>query len=89
MDNISYASEEQSKGVEQVGVAVTQMDQVTQQNAARGGGGDTAVGVEEQAALLAQAVADIQTGGGGTAPGRRGGAGIGGRCRFITPPHCI
>jgi methyl-accepting chemotaxis protein I, serine sensor receptor len=31
---ISAASEEQSKGIEQVGQAVTQMDQVTQQNAA-------------------------------------------------------
>ncbi|HID3655076.1 TPA: methyl-accepting chemotaxis protein [Serratia marcescens] len=58
MDNISYASEEQSKGVEQVGVAVTQMDKVTQQNAALVEEvATTAVGVEEQAALLAQAVA--------------------------------
>ncbi|MGQ1801015.1 methyl-accepting chemotaxis protein [Serratia marcescens] len=58
MDNISYASEEQSKGVEQVGVALTQMDQVTQQNAALVEEvATTAVGVEEQAALLAQAVA--------------------------------
>ncbi|EMH4079167.1 Tar ligand binding domain-containing protein [Serratia ureilytica] len=58
MDNISYASEEQSKGVEQVGVAVTQMDQVTQQNAALVEEvATTAVGVEEQVALLAQAVA--------------------------------
>ncbi|BEM60694.1 methyl-accepting chemotaxis aspartate transducer [Serratia marcescens] len=58
MDNISYASQEQSKGVEQVGIAVTQMDQVTQQNAALVEEvATTAVGVEEQAALLAQAVA--------------------------------
>ena len=61
MDNISYASEEQSKGIEQVGVAVTQMDQVTQQNAALVEEvATTAVGVEEQAALLAQAVAVFQ-----------------------------
>ncbi|MBL5822808.1 Tar ligand binding domain-containing protein [Serratia marcescens] len=61
MDNISHASEEQSKGVEQVGVAVTQMDQVTQQNAALVEEvATTAVGVEEQAALLAQAVAVFQ-----------------------------
>ncbi|EJD6705499.1 Tar ligand binding domain-containing protein [Serratia marcescens] len=61
MDNISYASEEQSKGIEQVGVAVTQMDQVTQQNAAQVEEvATTAVGVEEQAALLAQAVAVFQ-----------------------------
>ncbi|MCH6193857.1 methyl-accepting chemotaxis protein [Serratia sp. X10] len=61
MDNISYASQEQSKGVEQVGIAVTQMDQVTQQNAALVEEvATTAVGVEEQAALLAQAVATFQ-----------------------------
>ncbi|MEA7548764.1 hypothetical protein ONK29_26080, partial [Salmonella enterica subsp. enterica serovar Anatum] len=30
----SAASEEQSKGISQVGVAITQMDSVTQQNAA-------------------------------------------------------
>ncbi|KPQ23067.1 MAG: methyl-accepting chemotaxis protein [Halomonas sp. HL-48] len=33
MKEISYASAEQSKGVEEVGKAVTEMDQVTQQNA--------------------------------------------------------
>jgi len=34
MGEISAASTEQSQGVDQVGEAVTQMDQVTQQNAA-------------------------------------------------------
>lgn len=34
MAEISAASREQSAGIEQVGTAVTQMDQVTQQNAA-------------------------------------------------------
>jgi methyl-accepting chemotaxis protein len=34
MGEIAAASDEQSKGIEQVNVAVTQMDQVTQQNAA-------------------------------------------------------
>ncbi|MCP1107329.1 methyl-accepting chemotaxis protein [Serratia nevei] len=61
MENISSASEEQSQGVEQVGVAVSQMDRVTQQNAALVQEvATTAVGVEEQAALLAQAVAVFQ-----------------------------
>ncbi|TXE52375.1 MULTISPECIES: methyl-accepting chemotaxis protein [Serratia] len=70
MDNISYASEEQSKGVEQVGVAVTQMDQVTQQNAALVEEvATTAVGVEEQAALLAQAVAVFKLAEGGPRQG--------------------
>ena len=69
-------------------MAVTQMDQVTQQNAALVEEvATTAVGVEEQAALLAQAVAVFQLVE-GNAPGRS--AGIGGRCRLgITPPHCI
>ncbi|CAI0820904.1 Serine chemoreceptor protein [Serratia entomophila] len=61
MGSISYASEEQSKGVEQVGIAITQMDQVTQQNAALVEEvATTAASVEEQAALLAQAVAVFQ-----------------------------
>lgn len=34
MDEISSASSEQSQGIEQVNQAVTQMDSVTQQNAA-------------------------------------------------------
>ena len=34
MKEISYASAEQSTGVQEVGRAVTEMDQVTQQNAA-------------------------------------------------------
>ncbi|RTF85729.1 methyl-accepting chemotaxis protein, partial [Serratia marcescens] len=76
MDNISYASQEQSKGVEQVGVAVTQMDQVTQQNAALVEEvATTAVGVEEQAALLAQAVAVFQLAGEPEASASAAGAG--------------
>jgi hypothetical protein len=44
MKQIASASEEQSKGISQVGIAITQMDGVTQQNASlveevcRGGG---------------------------------------------------
>jgi methyl-accepting chemotaxis protein-1 (serine sensor receptor) len=34
MGEIAAASQEQSRGIEQVNVAITQMDEVTQQNAA-------------------------------------------------------
>jgi methyl-accepting chemotaxis protein len=47
MNEISSASSEQSSGIEQINIAVTQMDQVTQQNAA----------LVEQAATAAQAMA--------------------------------
>ncbi|AHG20678.1 chemotaxis protein [Chania multitudinisentens RB-25] len=61
MENISCASEEQSKGVVQVGIAITQMDQVTQQNAALVEQvATTAASVEEQAIVLAQAVSVFQ-----------------------------
>ena len=49
MGEIASASDEQSRGIEQVTQAVTQMDQVTQQNAA--------AALEEQAITLADAVA--------------------------------
>jgi methyl-accepting chemotaxis protein len=48
MGEIASASSEQTKGIEQVNVAVTQMDEVTQQNAA----------LVEQATAAAQAMAD-------------------------------
>ena len=58
MEGIALASEEQSSGVEQIRVAITQMDQVTQQNAALVEEvATTASGVEEQSGLLAQSVA--------------------------------
>ncbi|WP_431224094.1 methyl-accepting chemotaxis protein [Serratia sp. L9] len=61
MESISCAAEEQSKGVVQVGIAITQMDQVTQQNAALVEQvATTAANVEEQAVLLTQAVAVFQ-----------------------------
>lgn len=57
MESIALASEEQSIGVEQIRVAITQMDQVTQQNAALVEEvATTASGVEEQANLLLQSV---------------------------------
>jgi methyl-accepting chemotaxis protein len=48
MTEISSASNEQTTGIEQVSVAVSQMDEVTQQNAA----------LVEQATAAAQAMAE-------------------------------
>lgn len=58
MENIALASEEQSRGVEQIRIAITQMDHVTQQNAALVEEvATTASGVNGQANLLSQSVA--------------------------------
>ncbi|WP_329906793.1 methyl-accepting chemotaxis protein [Serratia quinivorans] len=57
MGEIASASDEQSRGIEQVTQAVTQMDQVTQQNAALvEEAASAAVALEEQAITLADAV---------------------------------
>ena len=57
MGEISAASEEQSSGIDQVNRAVSQMDEVTQQNAALVEEAAAAAGsLEEQARQLAQAV---------------------------------
>ncbi len=57
MSEISAASREQSQGIDQVNQAVTQMDQVTQQNAALvEEAAAAAASLEEQAACLAQSV---------------------------------
>jgi methyl-accepting chemotaxis protein len=58
MADISAASQQQSAGIEQVNVAITQMDDVTQQNAALvEQAAAAAASMEEQARNLAQAVA--------------------------------
>src|SRR5690606_22600645 len=58
MGEISAASEEQSGGIEQVNRAVSQMDEVTQQNAALVEEAAAAAGsLQEQAQRLAEAVA--------------------------------
>ncbi|CAM3541870.1 Methyl-accepting chemotaxis protein II [Bordetella sputigena] len=58
MGEISAASEEQSSGIDQVNRAVTQMDEVTQQNAALVEEAAAAAGsLQEQAQRLAEAVA--------------------------------
>ncbi|WP_407207512.1 methyl-accepting chemotaxis protein [Citrobacter koseri] len=58
MGEIASASDEQSRGIDQVGLAVAEMDRVTQQNAALVEESATAaVALEEQAARLTQTVA--------------------------------
>ncbi|AKM30518.2 hypothetical protein AB870_11025 [Pandoraea faecigallinarum] len=70
MGEISAASAEQSSGIEQVNRAVTQMDEVTQQNAALVEQAAAAAGaLESQAHELRAAVAVFQTGGAGAAGG--------------------
>ncbi|EAT5523264.1 HAMP domain-containing protein [Salmonella enterica] len=57
MEGISAASDEQSRGVEQIRVAITQMEQVTQQNAALVEEvATTASNVEEQSVHLTRSV---------------------------------
>jgi methyl-accepting chemotaxis protein len=57
MSEIANASEEQREGIEQVNRAITQMDQVTQQNAALvEQAAAAAASMQEQSAQLAQAV---------------------------------
>lgn len=61
MENIAMASEEQSRGVEQIRVAITQMDQMTQQNAALVEEvATTASGVNEQANMLSRSVSQFK-----------------------------
>lgn len=61
MSNISAASSEQSQGVEQIRIAITQMEQVTQQNMALVEEvATTAAHVEEQSTQLAHSVAIFQ-----------------------------
>ena len=58
MAEITAASQEQSAGIEQVNMAITQMDEVTQQNAALvEEAAAAAESMEEQAGILAAAVA--------------------------------
>jgi len=64
MGEISSATEEQSSGIGQVNLAITQMDQATQQNAALVEQAAAAAGsLEEQARRLKDAVAFFQTDG--------------------------
>jgi methyl-accepting chemotaxis protein len=63
MNDIAAASREQSSGVEQVSLAVSQMDEMTQQNAALvEEAAAAAESLEEQAGLLSQSVAVFHLG---------------------------
>jgi methyl-accepting chemotaxis protein len=65
MSDISYASREQTAGIEQVGLAVSQMDEMTQQNAALvEQAAAAAESLEEQARSLAESVAVFRLSGG-------------------------
>lgn len=69
MSDISDASREQSAGIEQVGLAVSQMDEVTQQNAALvEEAAAAAESLEDQANSLARSVAVFRVEAGGQAP---------------------
>ncbi len=57
MGEIASASDEQSRGIDQVGLAVAGMDRVTQQNAALVEESAAAAALEEQASRLTEAVA--------------------------------
>jgi uncharacterized phage infection (PIP) family protein YhgE len=64
MSEIAAASQEQSAGIEQVNQAITQMDDVTQQNAALvEQAAAAAQSLEEQASALTQAVSVFKLGG--------------------------
>ncbi|CAJ8657287.1 methyl-accepting chemotaxis protein [Burkholderia pseudomallei] len=75
MGEIAAASEEQSSGISQVGRAVTQMDEMTQQNAALvEEAAAAASSLQEQAARLRESVSAFQVGD-GAAAGAGAGAG--------------
>ncbi|WP_116138435.1 methyl-accepting chemotaxis protein [Trinickia diaoshuihuensis] len=62
ISEISAASEEQSRGIEQVNIAIAQMDQTTQQNAAMvEQAAGSAQAMQEQARLLADVVSTFRT----------------------------
>jgi methyl-accepting chemotaxis protein-1 (serine sensor receptor) len=62
MGEIASASDEQSRGIEQVGQAVTEMDRVTQQNASLvEQSAAAAAALEQQASALTQAVSVFKT----------------------------
>ncbi|WP_228895672.1 methyl-accepting chemotaxis protein [Pseudoduganella aquatica] len=87
MSEIANASEEQRTGIEQVNFAITQMDQVTQQNAALvEQAAAAAAAMQDQAAQLAQSVSvfkltDMQMHerGGAALPGRAARRAVSGR----------
>jgi methyl-accepting chemotaxis protein I, serine sensor receptor len=76
MGEIAAAATEQSTGIDQVNLAVAQMDEVTQQNAALVEQAAAAAGsLEDQARRLTAAVSVFRTGSGGAAAVRASAAG--------------
>ena len=78
LDEIAQASGQQSRGIEQVNLAVAQMDAVTQQNAASVEQAAAAAALAEQAQHPQQAVGEF-AGGRGTGWGAASGVGAGRR----------
>jgi methyl-accepting chemotaxis protein len=73
MGEITSASSEQSIGIDQVNTAITQMDEVTQQNAALvEQSAAAAASMQEQAARLAEVASSFKLGNDGAAPRRAG-----------------
>ncbi len=72
MEEISSASEEQSRGIEQISRAITELDSTTQQNATLvSASSSSANTLEEQAIVLAQLMATFRLGNTETAPPSR------------------
>jgi methyl-accepting chemotaxis protein-1 (serine sensor receptor) len=77
MSEIAAASSEQSRGIEQVNLAITQMDNVTQQNAALVEEAAAASrSMEDQGQQLNEAVAFFRVLGGGAAAAGAAGGGV-------------
>ncbi|KVD88934.1 hypothetical protein WS62_16515 [Burkholderia sp. ABCPW 14] len=88
MGEIAAASEEQSSGISQVGRAVTQMDEMTQQNAALvEEAAAAASSLQEQAARLRESVSAFQVGDGAACAGAvaRGGPNAAAPSRRVEP----
>jgi Methyl-accepting chemotaxis protein len=63
MGEIASASDEQSRGIDQIGQAVNEMDRVTQQNATLvQESANASASLEQQASSLSSAVARFKTG---------------------------
>ncbi|MDM0123472.1 methyl-accepting chemotaxis protein [Variovorax arabinosiphilus] len=87
MGEISAASHEQTQGIEQINQAITQMDQVTQQNAALvEESAAAAASLQEQAGGLSQVVSVFRIeGGASSAPALRGRAPAASAARQVQP----
>ncbi|MDY4373162.1 methyl-accepting chemotaxis protein [Pectobacterium carotovorum] len=86
MGEIASASDEQSRGITQVGQAISEMDSVTQQNASLvQEASAAAASLEEQAALLTRAVATFKLSSHVSAPTRPNALAANGRSSLALP----